>query len=161
MVALADTNIVHYVFLDDLAGSGPQARQYSTSIVALLKALKKDIAVSCFVLFATAEGLENIRDNTHFDNVQAVFELDHTFYCFGPHSRYYPEDFQLNIATAERIVGYYGSRLWPAFPLGYDHCQLLLGFHHNTPDNTLPVIWDNGSTQQWEPAFRRYPKNEW
>ena len=34
-------------------------------------------------------------------------------------------------------------RRWslPADALGFEDSQLLIGFHHNTPDNTLPIIW--------------------
>lgn len=53
----------------------------------------------------------------------------------------------------------YGKLLLPLHPGGFDDNQLLIGFHHNTPDNTLPIIWAEGTvTQAWTPAFRRYPK---
>jgi len=46
--------------------------------------------------------------------------------------------------------------------LGFDDSQLLIGFHHNTPDNTLPIIWfDEPGQASWKPIFRRYPKLEW
>lgn len=52
----------------------------------------------------------------------------------------------------------YGARLWPAFPLGYRDGQLMIGFHHNTPDNTLPVLWFDRPNPPWTPMFRRYHK---
>ena len=160
-VSIRDPSVRTYVFIDDLAGSGKQAVQYSKSIVAALKALDPTISAKYFVLFATADAVKVIRSSTAFDNIEAVFELDETFYCFGPKSRYYPDDQPLNVETAERIIGYYGWRLWSEFPLGYDDCQLLLGFHHNTPDNTIPIIWHEGDKTPWIPAFKRYPKNNW
>jgi len=42
--------------------------------------------------------------------------------------------------------------------LGWGDCQLLLGFYHNTPDNTLPVIWYDEDEINWYPIFRRYNK---
>ena len=40
-------------------------------------------------------------------------------------------------------------------PLGYNDCQMLLGFHHNTPNNTLPIFWRE---KNWTPIFKRYAK---
>ena len=46
--------------------------------------------------------------------------------------------------------------------LGFEDSQLLLGFHHNIPDNTLPIMWFDGPDRvPWKPIFRRYPKLEW
>jgi hypothetical protein len=59
-------------------------------------------------------------------------------------------------ATCEK----YGQHLWAADPLGYKDGQLLLGFSHNTPDNTLPIFWSEGHPPRlWEPMFKRYHKN--
>jgi hypothetical protein len=44
---------------------------------------------------------------------------------------------------------------------GYKDSQMLMGFHHNTPDNTLPIMWaDNTAVggSNWAPIFKRYPK---
>ena len=43
-------------------------------------------------------------------------------------------------------------------PLGYDNCQLLLSFFHNTPNNSLPIFWFEDEQVEWKPMFRRYPK---
>ncbi len=54
----------------------------------------------------------------------------------------------------------YGARLWPPYPLGYKGGQLLIGFNHNTPDNTLPIFWQDESTiGAWRPIFKRYHKD--
>jgi hypothetical protein len=55
----------------------------------------------------------------------------------------------------------YGRELWRLYPLGYRNGQLLVGFHHNTPDNTLPIVWKDDIRcrgRPWEPVFRRYWK---
>ncbi|WP_461330746.1 phosphoribosyltransferase-like protein [Bradyrhizobium liaoningense] len=50
--------------------------------------------------------------------------------------------------------------LCPPHPLGYKDTQLALGFSHNTPDNTLPVFWEqpNAKIRTWKPVLHRYPK---
>jgi hypothetical protein len=42
--------------------------------------------------------------------------------------------------------------------LGFENGQLLVGFHHNTPDNTLPIIWYDEEFASWTPIFKRYNK---
>ena len=49
----------------------------------------------------------------------------------------------------------YGNKLTKGYPLGYGGCQLLLGFSHNTPNNTLPIFWCDNN---WTPFFKRYNK---
>ena len=42
--------------------------------------------------------------------------------------------------------------------LGFGDCQLLLSMEHNTPDNTLPIIWFDEDEKMWRPIFKRYNK---
>ena len=160
-LTLRDLNISRYVFIDDLAGSGNQARQYSTNIVKAIKALKPDAQVAYYVMFATSEALAAIRNNTAFDDVSAVFDLDPSFRCFDSASRYFPLNAPFDRKRVAEFAELYGKLLWDEHPLGYKSGQLLLGFHHNTPDNTLPIFWFDSTTPPWEAIFRRYPKIEW
>ena len=50
-----------------------------------------------------------------------------------------------------------GAQLNPSAPLGYGGCQLLLGFAHNVPNNTLPIFWLQD--EAWFPVFKRYHKD--
>jgi hypothetical protein len=158
-VQLRDPTITRYVFIDDFCGSGDQALQYSRSIIEDIKRLNPNIQTSYYVLFAMERGLEQVRANTKFDRVEAVFELDDTFKCFGAESRFFKnQPSEITRDFAQAVCRYYGTYLYAGHPLGYRDGQLLLGFFHNTPDNTLPVIWSSGATFAWVPIFRRYPK---
>ena len=152
-------DVRHYVFLDDFAGSGSQAEEYSRDILEDLyrAASPNSIACSYFPLVACTHALQNIRAHAQFTRVECVLELDDTYAAFGPQSRYFraaPDG--LSIDTAHDVFEHYGRLLWSAYPLGWRDGQLLLGFHHNTPDNTVTAFWHDEST--WQPAFRRYPK---
>ncbi len=150
-----------YVFIDDLCGSGSQAIEYSKDIVEDLKRLDSSCCVSYFSIFAVKNGLKEVRSKTKFDSVETIFELDETYECFNPNSRYFVNaDSAIEISRASAICSHYGQELWPAWPLGYKNGQLLIGFYHNVPDNTLPVIWNDNNVfgKKWIPIFKRYPK---
>ena len=164
--SLRDNKIKRYVLIDDFCGSGDQGVTYSRDIVSAIKALKPDAEVAYYVLFATDNGLDTVRQHTLFTDVNSVFSMDKTYKCFGTESRYRPTNNEdLDWDFAKRMCERYGQQLLQddpdlsKWPLGFDDCQLLIGFFHNVPDNTLPVIWSLGSSEiSWYPIFKRYPK---
>ncbi len=167
-LSLREPAVERYVFIDDFCGSGEQGTKYSEDIVKALKQLRPTAKVAYCVLFATRSGLQKVREGTLFDpeSVKAVLELDSTYKCFSDESRYFKgENSCADRSFAKRMCEGYGSSLFEgdsadsymsAYPLGYRDGQLMIGFHHNTPDNTLPIFWCDDSG--WRPIFRRYPK---
>jgi hypothetical protein len=153
-------DVKRYVFIDDFCGSGEQGTQYSRDVVSDLKRLDASVVVAYYVLFATSDGIGRVRSETSFDDVECIYELDDTFKCFHRDARYFADPpGGIEKTFAESMARTYGSALVPDHPLGYDDCQLLIGFHHNTPDNTLPIIWyDEPEGAPWTAIFRRYPK---
>ena len=161
---LRDTQVSRYVFIDDFCGSGKQGVEYSRDLVEEIKALNPDASVEYYVLFATTHGINKIKEETEFDDARAIYELDASFKCFSDESRYFrmPPD-GIDRGFCEQMCRRYGARMVSArHVLGYEDSQLLIGFHHNVPDNTLPIIWFDGPDGvAWKPIFRRYPKLEW
>lgn len=174
---IANVEVKRYVFIDDFCGSGSQACQYSERIVRDLKILLPEAQVDYIILFSTKEGKEYVIDNTDFDFVDSIFELDKSFKCFDTDSRYFDNIMtSINKSYCMDSCRKYGERLMYSIcklegapePLlidcakhnafGYKDGQLLLGLHHNTPDNTLPIIWYDEDEIAWEPIFRRYNK---
>jgi len=150
---IRDKTIKEYVFIDDLCGSGTQACDYSKDVVAEIKALNPSAKVSYYVLFAMKDGINKVKNESKFDVVDCVYELDDSFKCFSSSSRHYSAE-NLKV-RGKNIASKYGRNLF-CDALGYSDCQLLLGFLHNTPDNTLPIIW---SSDNWKPIFKRYNKD--
>jgi hypothetical protein len=173
-------DVRHYVFIDDFCGSGSQATS-DTNIkrcVSNLKRLSSNIRISYLMLFATTNGIDIVRNSGLYDNVEAVIELDNTYKCFDNHSRLFPQkdDFCFNkdftqefcyrhglplIRSILQKEGFKDSKLdnySNVAALGWGDCQLLLGFYHNTPDNTLPIIWYDEDEISWNPIFKRYNK---
>lgn len=167
----------NYVFIDDFCGSGSQAKDYSKNIVTEIKRLSKNIKVDYLMLIGTQKGLNEVR-KLNFDNVEAVFTLDDSFKTFDNDSRYFRNIYSgIDQKYAEKLCKKHGKKLmyyyWQregipnkelnkysdATSLGFGDCQLLLGFHHNIPDNTLPIIWYDEGDTPWIPIFKRYNKN--
>ena len=157
---LKEPDIGHYVFIDDFCGSGTQATGYSASLVTDIKRLKPEAHVSYYVLFSTTQGINKVKASTAFDDVACVCELDETFRCFSEASRYFRNTAEaIDKDFAEAMCRRYGADLLPGHELGFGDGQLLIGFFHNVPDNTLPVIWKRQVAPiPWVPAFKRYPK---
>ena len=158
-VRVRDPDIRHYVFIDDLCGSGTQACEYYRDIVLPLKQQNPNARTHYLVVFSTSDGFDHVRRNAPFDVVNSVFELDESFKAFSADSRHFegsPSGIEKDHAL--QIFAHYGSHLWQAHPLGFEDCQLLLGFWHNTPDNTLTPIWFNADLSIWKPIFERYHK---
>ncbi|MBY3580487.1 hypothetical protein HJA77_04815 [Rhizobium bangladeshense] len=152
---IRDPAIKNYVFIDDICGSGTQAAQYSKDIVEPLRALKPDVRIDYLVLFATRTGLEFIRSLNRYDRVAAVYELDESFKSLDPSSRIFHASSEFDRLKVRATCERYGKKLCPGHPLGYKDGQLLIGFNHNTPDNTLPIFW---ADDPWRPMFKRYQK---
>jgi hypothetical protein len=161
---LRDPSASRYIFIDDFCGSGKQGTEYSRDLVEEIKRLNPGAFVAYYVLFATSEGINKVRTETAFDAAKAIFELDFSFKCFSSGSRYFrARSPEIDQAFCEDMCRRYGANM-VAGPhvLGFENSQLLIGFHHNTPDNTLPIIWYNEpGGMPWKPIFRRYPKLEW
>ena len=160
-LAIRNPEISRYIFIDDLCGSGTQARDYCRDILAPLKALSPGVGVSYYVLFGTTDGLAAVRALKEFDTVDAVFELDDTFKALDSNSRIFStEDGPFSREKIRITCEKYGVELFPMHPLGYKDSQLIIGFNHNTPDNTLPIFWggDQAEDGPWKPVFRRYHK---
>jgi hypothetical protein len=169
----------YYVFIDDFCGSGSQVKNDTivNRAITEIKKLKPDAKIFYLMLFATSNGIENVIDTKLFDRVEAVIELDNSFRCFDDLSRYFKDCdkiFDKNIAKEmaykygrplmrsitknEGCSGYLLDLESHKHALGFNDCQLLMGFHHNTPDNSLPIIWYEEDEIPWEPMFRRYNK---
>lgn len=179
-------DVEHIIFLDDLCGSGSQVSK-DTNVkrsVQNLRRLKNCPKISYLMLFGTSVGIEKVRtaklkdtDINLFDEVETVIEFNDTYKCFSENSRYFTDE---EFKQKARAMAYkYGKDLIAHTidrdsikpltlekrqeqiehrALGFGDCQLLLSLHHNTPNNTLPIIWFDDDESLWTPIFKRYSK---
>lgn len=176
------------VFIDDLCGSGSQATsKYGVKpCVEKLRRLEKSPKISYLMMFGTTDGINVVRNATVidsevklFDEAEAVMELNESYKCFSEKSRYFKEE-QSELKEKAREMAYkYGKELIDKIidkdyhrklgdqeradliehrALGFGDCQLLLSMQHNTPNNTLPIVWFDEDDSKWIPIFKRYNK---
>lgn len=151
------------IFIDDFCGSGSQAVGLGQKLVPLMREVASisnvEIEVWYLTLLATTQGLTNVKRRKLFDNVESVSELDDTYRVFGANSQMYvraPNG--LDKTAAEGIARHYGRNLQRRHPLGFRDSQLMLGFHHNIPNNTLPIFSRERRDPPWHPIFPRFEK---
>ena len=156
-------DVKHYVFIDDLCGSGDQATSNTSNVkrcVQHLRNIVKDAKISYFMIFGMSKGIQVIRNSGLYNQTNAVVELDESYRCFSEQSRFFDDD-KYKRAEAKSIAYKHGYKLMGGYPqlsLGFGDCQLLLSMRHNTPDNTLPIIWYDEDNTIWKPIFKRYNK---
>lgn len=159
---IAIPGLTRLVFIDDIMGSGTQAVQYSARLLEHVREAAArsgvHLEICYFTMFARPKALDLVR-TLHFDVVEAVHEIDDSELAFSARSRVYAKPAAgISAAAAEAVARHYGQRLQPGSPLGYKDGQLLLGMHHNIPDNTLPIFWAEETAMYWGPAFKRHGK---
>lgn len=160
-IVQVDANIRRYVFIDDLLGSGSQIEQYLSDKLKEIRFFR-NVEVHYYALFATSAGLEVARKPEFFgENVSCIFELDETFKCFSDKARAFANlPVGLDKSVARSVAAGYGKGLMTEeHALGWRDGQLLLSFLHNTPDNSLPIMWfDFPYDHPWTPIFKRFSK---
>lgn len=150
------------VFIEDFCGSGDQAEEYYNKFVKIIKSQLPEIIIELHILFATEHGYNRI-SKLGYDDVKVIYTLNSSYKCFHEKSRFFPTLFKddagldlIDKKVCANISEKYGLILAPDFPFGYNDGQLLISFHHNTPNNTLPIFW---YSKNWNPIFKRYTKN--
>ncbi len=137
------------VFFDDIIGSGNQAVRFAENHLQDIEIDKYYVALMAF-----EKGLENVRNNGCFKKVIVHEIISEELRAFSPGSQIFPDaDTRERI---KRLCEKYGKLLYPKHPLGYDDSQALIVFPHNTPNNTLPIIWASDKNEK-EPGYVWYP----
>ena len=120
----------------------------------------KDATAKCyyFSLLGLERGISYIQNNSGFELVVVGEELSDEEMAFADNSQVFSKEEQSIIRP---ICEKYGKILYEKHPLGYDNTQALIVFPHNTPNNTLPIIWASErneakySKKIWYPLFER------
>lgn len=153
--------VTRYVFFDDLVGSADQSSGYLKTKLRRVRKANPQLQLRFMCLFATTKGLETLNKPDLFDGMAScLFELDDSYKAFDSAQRYFAPSLApaFDVQAFRGMALHYGNSLLPGSPLGYKDGQFMLGFTHNTPDNTLPIFWNEGRSVSWNPIFVRYDK---
>jgi hypothetical protein len=141
------------VFFDDVIGTGDQAIRFFKNHLNNLR-----VPLIYASVFAFQGGLNRIKSETTFTHVLSGITLSDEERAFTDNTAVFAD-----LATRKRLrdlAEKYGRMLYPEHPLGYDDSQALLVFPHNTPNNTLPIIWASPKNEKapgviWKPIWER------
>lgn len=152
--------ISRLVFFDDIVGSGDQASSYLIDKVGTIRRDCPAMDLRYLCLFGTKSGMIRLNNSKLFNgSATCMFEMDETYKAFHSQSRMLGNPPPWFTQTDfEQVAREYGRKLLPKHELGYSNGQLMIGFSHNTPDNSLPIFWDEGIRSPWRPVFIRFDK---
>lgn len=150
---LSDKKVI--LFLDDFIGTGNQAVKEWNKKIIISNNYKDNPHISFLYTALTgfSKGVENIEDHTGMKVILGTPPMDDNFRCFSNSSLIYEN--ALERKEAEKIMESAGKMLYE-YPLGYEKDQAAVAFDHNTPNNSLPVIWKKGADKSWYPLFERF-----
>jgi len=138
------------IFVDDMIGSGKQAVKFYMNE---LENKFSNTTMYYFALIGYKDGIQYVRQNTKFKEVFAIQLIDATQKAFdGPLK--FPDQTERN--EIRKMAEEYGQELYQHGALGWDDSQALIAFAHNTPNNTLPIIWA-GTESESETFFSWHP----
>lgn len=143
--------------LDDFIGTGNQAVTEWNNKIKVSNNCKNNPQLSFLYAALTgfSNGVNNIEQNTN-GKVKVILgtqPMDDSFRCFSGSSLIYENPGERK--EAEKIMESAGKMLYE-YPLGYENDQAAVAFSHNTPSNSLPVIWKRGPDEAWYPLFERF-----
>lgn len=156
-------DIEYYIFLDDISGTGTQAKSHFEKInYKHILDLNPNAKILYFTLLRTSTSYELFNTELREIKFKTIFELDDTYKCYGSESRHFVGKNASDAHTQEKE---YSKNVCKKYMIpkvesyeicGFKNSQLLLGFFYNTPNNTLPIFWFEDTS--WSPVFKRYSK---
>lgn len=147
------TSEIGIVFLDDFLGTGDIGCSFWQKTGSLIRKRNRDVALYYLALVGLKGGIDRIETSTGF-KVICPFIIDNEYRVFDAVSNIFPNILRRTEAR-KMCTGYGKDLVGDRDALGYKDSQALVGLHHNIPDNTLPVIWND---HEWFPIFKREKK---
>ncbi len=154
----SDTKAI--VFVDDIIASGNSAVDFLNTLNRqcgdLLK--KKKVKIFIAMICGLQIGIKKLEDKIKkvpFEAEVIVSDLlTEKDQCFSSTSEVFSSSDERD--KAKEIVQEHGELLQKKQPFGYKDSQLLVAFHDNCPNNTLPIIWcESTKKKHWIPLFKR------
>jgi len=160
--SLTATDSRDIVFIDDMIGTGNQAKNY-------INKLKKEGKIGnqklhYFAIVGLRDGIKELKNSGLFENVLITEEIQNKAFDTG--DIFDAEESGMAKEMAFELGKQLTKDMKNVDPLGYKNSEALVFFGHNNPNNSLPIFWASGkckllesvgeSTEiKWTPLFPR------
>ena len=152
-----DNPIKAIVFVDDIISSGGSTIESLYDLNKTCGGLIKRNNVKVFISAICGLHIGMCKLRNAIEEVPFKAEVivgDPLTECFSDQSEVFSSTEDQR--KAKLIAREYGQKLEKKHPLGYQNSQLLVVFHDNCPNNTLPILWKESTGKiQWTPLFKR------
>jgi hypothetical protein len=153
------------VFIDDLIGTGNQAKNYIDKLKEEGKIGNQKLHY--FAIVGLRDGIKELKNSGLFENVLITEEIQNKAFDTG--YIFTAEESGMAREMAFELGGQLIKGMTEIGPLGYKNSEALVFFGHNNPNNSLPIFWASGkckllekvgeSTEiKWTPLFPRKVK---
>lgn len=156
-----EARISAVVICDDIAGTGETLAEASAEFIAESRSFlaERSAFVGIVVLTATVDGERNIRER--IGKVQGVSVdlkvcelIDPSAFAFRDGHGFWKDEEEK--AKAKALCRDLGAAVYKRSPLGYGDAGLLIVFPETTPNNSLPILFAQGTGERtWKPLFPR------
>lgn len=147
------------ILIDDFLGTGDQLCETHAHHVQVLRS--NNVTVEYVALVALYAGIQDVTQKGIFDQVNAVITMDDS-YSFNSDKCIFLEALAqhppLNASECLKVIRHYGQKILPGLCMGHGDCGVMVGFEHNTQDNSLPIFWVKSKNPRWNPIFARQNK---
>ena len=159
-------NCRNLVFVDDAIFTGNQVSEYLYNYFGEEGSGRLNVTIA--TLFLNKHAIDQIKENNPNINLDFIssIELSERDQVFSEESYVFSQDNYSEIKEITKAMcDYYGEIVCKEmdlpssyYPDGYEHGQYLISYEHNTPDNSLPILWYKSDS--WSPMFERRHKIE-
>ncbi|KJJ43061.1 hypothetical protein UM89_02700 [Bacillus subtilis] len=153
-ISYVEDHIDTIVFFDDISGTGGTVQSFLKERYEYLKGRKIIINLIC-ITSSAKQSIEKYLRETDL-NVELIVEHEYDK-AFSNHE---------NLSKPHKeIICKFETDIWGTKHnniLGYKSSELLIGFSHNIPNNTISSFWYDpvfqGKMQNWNTLFKRFTR---
>lgn len=156
------SSITNIVLVDDILGSGTTVKYFIERLMVTCPDIFVGRNIYVLTIVALQKGVDTLADFASKVNLNIVPVYDKiSFRAFDAGNVFLT---QAEADLAKTLVKRYEIEVCEKKidVLGYKKSQSLVAFFHNTPNNTLPVFWEDGAAKQrpWNTLFPREKSGE-
>jgi len=152
------------VLLDDFVGSGKTIETY------LLRSINTKLGLFDKLIFTGVAGMENgvNRIKPYFSKIEIpksnifskAFSSEASYFGYRKYLKHRELAFRYGVRLTNPIKLKNGNDKF-IHALGYENSQALVSFSYGSPNNTLPIIYSNGSGKtKWIPLIPRFSSDK-